>query len=491
MSNTQTEIIKSVGIDIGTTTTQLVVSQLTVKNIAPGTLVPRMQITDKTVEYKSEIHFTPIKDNYLIDVERVFDLVNLELKRAGISTDAIDTGAVIITGETAKKENAKSISHQIANFAGDFVVATAGGKLEAVIAGKGSGAADYSKQNFCTVANIDIGGGTANVGIYKNGKAIDSCCINVGGRLLHIDKNAKKVVKITEPMKHILGEHDFDMNHGDEADLSKVTLICRKMAKVIVECMQSKELGDLSNKLLLSKALRLDYDIDAVMISGGVADYVYNDTFNVDQATNLMEVARFGDIGPMLGYQVRIAMKANGYKLIVPTETIRATVIGAGAQTVDVSGSTILVNDSILPMKNIPVIIPFHEKLNLNEDFISRRIVQSIDNFFEEDALENVAIALQHEEYLSFNDINILARGIVKGAEKITKLGLPLILVIEQDLGKVMGQTIKYIDADVTVICIDQVKVSEGDYVDIGKSIAGGTVVPVVIKTLVFETKQT
>jgi len=54
------DVVKSVGIDIGTTTTQLVISTLTVKNTAPGTLIPRMQITDKTVDYKSDVYFTPI-----------------------------------------------------------------------------------------------------------------------------------------------------------------------------------------------------------------------------------------------------------------------------------------------------------------------------------------------------------------------------------------------------------------------------------------------
>lgn len=51
--------IKSVGIDIGTTTTQMIVSDLTVRNISPGSLVPRLKITDKAVRYKSNIYFTP------------------------------------------------------------------------------------------------------------------------------------------------------------------------------------------------------------------------------------------------------------------------------------------------------------------------------------------------------------------------------------------------------------------------------------------------
>ena len=48
---------------------------------------------------------------------------------AGISPKTVSTGAVIITGETARKENAREVLSALSGYAGDFVVATAGPDL--------------------------------------------------------------------------------------------------------------------------------------------------------------------------------------------------------------------------------------------------------------------------------------------------------------------------------------------------------------------------
>ncbi len=151
---------------------------------------------------------------------------------------------MIITGETAKKENARRISEQVSRFAGDFVVATAGGKLESVIAGKGgSGASSYSKNNYCTVANIDVGGGTTNIGIFNNGKAIDSCCINVGGRLLQIGRDDGRVTNIAEPMKAVIRDCGLNIKLNDKVELRDLDTLCKRMAKVAFEHLDSKKIS--------------------------------------------------------------------------------------------------------------------------------------------------------------------------------------------------------------------------------------------------------
>ena len=64
------ETILSVGIDIGTSTTQLIFSRLTIENLASNYTVPRISIVNKEVIYRSGIHFTPLKSQTEIDAEQ-------------------------------------------------------------------------------------------------------------------------------------------------------------------------------------------------------------------------------------------------------------------------------------------------------------------------------------------------------------------------------------------------------------------------------------
>lgn len=483
-SNYQTII--SVGIDIGTTTTQLVVSRLTVKNTAPGSSVPRMEITDKEVLYRSAIHITPLKDNHhSIDADRVAQIVNQEYREAGLSPNEIDTGAVIITGETAKKENAKKIVESMAGLAGDFVVATAGVNLESILAGKGSGAAAFSREKHCVVANVDIGGGTSNIGIFKNGRVIDTACLNIGGHLVEMERHGDRITYITEPAKAVLRECGLLWQVGDKPDMQELTAVTKVMAKGILEALTTNELSEVTRELLMTPPLKLTYKIDKIMFSGGVADFVYGGYRPIAP----VQVSQYGDIGPLLGWAVREELEAVG---IVPErsiETIRATVIGAGTHSVDLSGSTITVDESALPLRSVTVITPFMGSVPEKPDEVAALVKSAVLRVVSDGSAQHVAISMEGPPEVTFQAVQDLAEGVARGTAGFVGKDTPLILVVQKDCAKVLGQALKIILGQFSkVICIDQIKAEEGDYIDIGKPIMGGRVVPVVVKTLVFET---
>ena len=171
------EVILSVGIDIGTSTTQLIFSRLTIENRASSYTVPRIDIVDKEVVYRSKIYFTPLRSATEIDAEAVKQIVREEYQAAGMTPE-------IITGETARKENANEVLEALSDLAGDFVVATAGPDLESVLSARGAGTDALSKEKRTAIANVDIGGGTSNIAVYEKGVLRGTCCLDIGGRLI-------------------------------------------------------------------------------------------------------------------------------------------------------------------------------------------------------------------------------------------------------------------------------------------------------------------
>src|SRR5207245_4429823 len=88
---------------------------------------------------------------------------------AGWTREMVDTGAVIATGEAARKDNAAAIVGLFSGQSGRFVCATAGHHLEALLAAHGSGAVAVSRSpETPLVLNIDIGGGTTKLAVCSN-----------------------------------------------------------------------------------------------------------------------------------------------------------------------------------------------------------------------------------------------------------------------------------------------------------------------------------
>ena len=329
------ERLLSVGIDIGTTTTQLVISRLTLRNEGAAFSVPQFAITEKKVLYRSAIHFTPLLSDTRIDAAGVREIVAREYTASGYEKSDIQTGAVIITGETARKENAREVLSALSDFAGDFVVATAGPALESVLAGKGSGAQAYSEEQQCAVLNLDIGGGTTNLALFENGKLKDTGCLNVGGRLMKFDTGGTLTY-----LSPVLRPH-FDFQIGQrltEADLQPVLSLL-----VDILCRTVSGQGGISD-FITDKAITVTGE-PLLSFSGGVADLIDGKP---------RDPFAYGDLGVLLGRAIYQSPLCQG-RFLRAKETIRATVIGAGSHATELSGSTIFYDRVRFPLKNLPV----------------------------------------------------------------------------------------------------------------------------------------
>lgn len=471
--------ILSVGIDIGTSTTQVIFSRLTFENTAGYFAVPKVSIVDKEVVYKSDIFTTPLRTQTMIDGEAVRSIVAGEFLKAGYTPKDTDTGAVIITGESARKENSAIVLENLSDFAGEFVVSTAGPDLEAIVAGKGSGARQYSEDCQCVVVNLDIGGGTTNVVMFDCGEVVAKGCVDIGGRLVKIGPDGR-ITYVSDSAKACGEAADTPIKAGEHADRDRLLAVTDTMAETLERLLGIRMRNRLleSVKTPGSSEFILKKPIEAVCFSGGVADCIYNvhkDSF------------RFGDIGVLLGESIRSSRLFKEFKVVEPLETIRATVVGAGSYTTSVSGSTISYSSDMFPFKNLPVL-----KLTQDEQAECFKgnvplLRDKISWFLDQSDSEYLILALKGAANPGYGELKTLARCISESMDAALPGRAPVIVIVEYDMAKALGQAVEsHIGSKRDVICIDSIQVEQNDYVDMGKPLLDGMVIPVVVKTLIF-----
>lgn len=474
--------ILSVGIDIGTSTTQVIFSRIAMENTAGYFAVPKVSIVDKKVVYRSEIYTTPLVDRSLIDADRVREMVAAEFAKAGFTPADTDTGAVIITGESARKENSALVLEKLSGFAGEFVVSTAGPDLEAVIAGKGSGAQQHSEEMSCTAVNLDIGGGTTNIALFDCGRTVGKGCLDIGGRLIRLDRD--RVVSYVSPAAALVAEsRGIRLREGETAELDALREICRGMAQLLEEALGLAPETPLLRAVQTPGSSWLELGrkpIRAIFFSGGVADGVYRGLHSGD------DPLPYGDIGMLLGEAVREGRLCSAFRLEKGKETIRATVVGAGSYTTTLSGSTISYTQDVFPLKNVPVL-----KLTAQEQEAAFRgeagpVAERVRWFLEQSDSSVLAIAMDGEADPSYTRMKALAGALAEAGEVLPP-GAPLLLVVESDIAKALGQAAAgRLNGSRPVVSLDSIHVEQNDYIDMGKPLMDGLVVPVVVKTLIF-----
>lgn len=470
------ETLLTVGIDLGTSTTQLVLSELTVENFASAFRVPRISISDKKVIYRSDIIFTPLLNQSEIDAEPIKAFVAEQYRQAGIHKQDIQMGAVIITGETARKSNANNVLRALSGYAGDFVVATAGPDLESIIAGKGAGAQTYSETKRKPVVNLDIGGGTTNLAVFKDGEVIDTACFDIGGRLIKLDQQ-QKITYIAPKIQEIINKKGLTLHLGDQATEQNLLPIISELVAVLENSIGLGTQSPFYQLLVTNHPLRKGEELPIVTFSGGVADCL-NTT-----STNLF---KYGDIGLLLGKYLRKSLIFSEKEVLESAETIRATVVGAGSHTAEISGSTIAYREQILPVKNIPILKLAQEDETLTVTELGQRIQEKL-NWHRIEETPQIALAIRGMSNPTFADIQRYGQGIVEGLASLVAEQIPIIVMVDEDMAKALGHALSaHLPKDYPFICLDSVKVENGDYVDIGLPVAEGAVLPVIVKTLVF-----
>lgn len=471
--------LTSVGIDIGSAGTQVIFSRVDLRRMGED-LSSRYFVVNRETLYRSPVSLTPYQSEERIDDAKLRLIIEAAYGSAGVTPDDIDTGVVILTGEALRRDNARAIAGMLAEQGGEFVCATAGHHMEAMLAAYGSGAARVSSDQGKRILNIDIGGGTTKLALVEQGRVLATAAVHIGGRLQVVDETGR-ITRLDPAGIHHAAQAGFTWHKGDQAEPLAMDKVAQYMADALIAAIRMRPLPTPLARLYLTEPIAELGRIDGIMVSGGVAEYVYG-----------REDRDFGDIGRRLGQALRKRLDAGAlpWPLLPAGECIRATALGASEYSVQLSGNTSTITNAgaLLPRRNLQVLQPqFVCEQTIDPDALAAAIRAHFTAFDLKDGDAEIALALRWRGAPSHERIFAFAQGIARGMPQTIAQGKPLYLMLDGDVAHTLGAILREeLDVRSEILAIDGVVLWDFDYIDLGRIRLPSMTVPVTIKSLVF-----
>jgi len=467
--------LHSVGIDIGSSGTQVAFSRLHLRRLSED-LTSRYVVVRRETHFESQVHLTPYADEVQIDAIALGGILDAAYADARVVPADVDTGVVILTGEALRRRNAELIASVVSERAGDLVCKSAGHHMEAMLAAYGSGAVRMSQERGLRLLNVDIGGGTTKLTLIDSGRIIATAAFHVGGRLIAADDG---VITRVEPGGARHAERaGTSLSLGARVSPGELASIGTRMADELITVLGGRPASDPA--LWLTEPLPPPGSLDGLMFSGGVAEYAYG-----------LEQRDFGDLGPSLGEALARAGRSGRLPApVLPAAArIRATVLGASEYTVQLSGITSFVGspERTLPRRNLPVANP---RYNLGDTVVAAEVGAEIRRHVGRFGLgpaDDVALALHWDGPPEYRRVRALAEAVATGLSDRIRAGATVYLVLDGDIARTLGLLLsEELGVSTDLVVLDGVVLRDFDYVDLGRVRQPSGTVPVTIKSLVF-----
>jgi ethanolamine utilization protein EutA len=468
----------SMGIDIGSSGTQIVFSRLLMRG--PGEpLAMRRSVKVRETLYSSPVALTPFEGDFIHGV-KLRAIIDRAYVISGITPDDVETGVVIMTGAAARKENAAAIMDALAQEAGELVAAAAGDHMEAVLCAHGSGAVERSRANMSRLLNIDIGGATTKFALVENGRVIATAAMGIGGRHVAFDLD-NRIVRLDAAGARYAQRMGVNWSHGAIADKDDMRKIAEAMAQDIIAALTESLAPQSILDLFVTEPIADFGALDGVMFSGGVAEYIYH-----------RETRDFGDLGWRLGRALRRLWDegAAPWPLLEAGECIRATALGASEFSVQMSGQTSYVSShsKLLPRRNLPVLQPaFDFSGDIDSGTLASAITRHRAMFDDVDPAREVAFAFRWRGDASHERVRDFGEGLCAALADRIAAQTPLYLMLEGDVAASLGAMLREeLGIASEVLALDGIVLRDFDFVDIGRIRMPSTMMPVTVKSLAF-----
>ena len=321
--------LNTVGIDIGSAGTQIIFSRINLRRLGED-LSSRYFVVSRETLFQSPVALTPYSSEERIDEAKLGAIIDDAYDAAKIHPDDIDTGVVILTGEALRRENSQAIAGVLAEQGGEFVTATAGHHMEAMLAAYGSGAARVSSDEGKRILNIDIGGGTTKLGLVEKGKVLATAAFHVGGRLQVVDKDGRSSGSI-RPGSITPGRPVSTGSWATVARPQQMDAVAEKMADTVVDAIKTRPLPHDVAHLYLTDPIP-DSAISTASCSPAA---LLNMSTSASSATSATWA--FGSAARCAS---GIESGALPWPFLPAGECIRATALGASEYSVQLTGNT-------------------------------------------------------------------------------------------------------------------------------------------------------
>jgi len=325
--------------------------------------------------------------------------------------------------------------------------------------------------------NCDVGGGSSNIAVCKDGRVAATAAINVGGRLIATDEN-NIIVRLEDTGRELAALIGINLQLGQILSDDNKQRIANTLAEALIECILGKNTLETTEMLMMTAPLEFDEPIDEITFSGGVAEFIYE-----------IEGSSFNDLGLILAQSISVQALAAHLPIGEPDQRIRATVIGAGHFSLQVSGSTTFLSSGLdYPIRNLPVVVPHTPQRKASAESIKKAITDALRRFDLQEGEDKMILSFVDAVRPSYENLMEFSKGVVAALPNTVRKKEPIMMCFDTDIGNSVGNIMKReTSIESEILSIDEISLKEGDFVDIGAPIIEDVVVPVVVKTLVFD----
>jgi len=463
--------VRLIGLDFGTTTSSCVVAS---GNLADNAVTGRRELTGIREEYRSEIVLTPYAEKGKgLDVGRLEQDIDAWLAAGGVRPDQVFGGGALLTGLAAQQPNSGALVELVRMRLKDSLIASAADPcLESWLAFQASAGRLSRSYPERWIVNLDIGGGTTNIALGRNGEVARTGSLFVGARHIQLVPGTYRVVKLSRYAQSLFDHLGIAAGPGDCLNRAQIDAILDFSVRLLESAVAGKKSVFAEPVARLHEQVAFDLPDDVqdpiVTVSGGVGELVYAAV----QGKELPATTYFGDLGIDLARRLATVPRwEEDFRTFVPACAGRATVYGLLLHTTQISGSTLfLPAPESLPLRDLPILGC------LTPNSTDREMCDILQLVCRSPGGGAVRIVLGEA---GASAVGKLGQRIAEALQRVGfPSGTPLVLLVQENVGKALGQYVSQWGAlPISLVVLDEIEVRDARFVQVGR--ASNQVVPV------------